>query len=484
MKRNIRYGLTAAIVGITGVAIAQKITIDRTKAPELGPPPPLSLPPVETRTLSNGMKLLVVEQHELPLADFALVIGSGAVTESSEQAGVAALTAQMLTEGTTTRNSLAIADQMAFLGVQMGASLSQQDPWDATLVYLHTPTAQLDSALALYADVVLRPSFPQEEFERIQKLKLTELLQRRDYAPAVANEAFAALVFGNANPYGRTTSGNEKSVGALKPSDLRTFYQTYFRPNNATLVVVGDVKPNDIERRIEALFGKWEKGDITPVTVTAPPKAGVTTIYIVDKPGAPQSSFRIGSVGVSRETKDYFALEVMNTLLGGSFTSRLNLNLREKHGYTYGAFSSFDMRKAAGPFVASAEVVATKTDSALVEFMKELRAIRDTVPADELSKAKRYLQLQLPASFETTTGVAGQLVPVSVFGLPLDYYNTYIQNIDAVTAADVQRVAQEYINPENLAIVIVGDRKLIEPALRRLNIGAISIRDMTGREMK
>jgi zinc protease len=373
---------------------------------------------------------------------------------------------------------------MAFLGVQIGASLAQESPWDATMIYLHTPTAQLDSALALYADVVLRPAFPTEEFERIRKLKLTELLQRRDFAPAVANEAFAALVFGSGSAYGRTTSGNETSVGALKTSDLQSFYQAYFRPNNATLIVVGDVKPDDIERRINALFGKWEKGDVSPATVADPPKGSATTIYIVDKPGAPQSSFRIGSVGVPRSTKDYFALEVMNTLLGGSFTSRLNLNLREKHGYTYGAFSNFDMRKSAGPFVASAEVVANRTDSALIEFMRELRAIRETVPAEELSKAKRYLQLQLPGSFETTTGIAGQLVPVSIFGLPLDYYNTYVQNVDAVTAADVQRVAQQYVNPDNLAIVIVGDRKTIEPSLRRLNIGQISIRDMTGREVK
>ena len=266
--------------------------------------------------------------------------------------------------------------------------------------------------------------------------------------------------------------------------DLRTYYQSSFKPNNSTLIVVGDVKPDQIERRINALFGGWQRGEVQPLTYADPPKAGSTTIYLIDKPGAAQSSFRIGSVGVPRSTKDYFALSVMNTILGGSFTSRLNQNLRETRGYTYGASSRFDMRRAAGPFTAAAEIVAAKTDSALIEFMKELNGIRQIVPPDELSRAKRYMQLQLPGNFETTQQIANALIPVALYDLPLDYYNNYVQNIEAVTQADVARVAQQYINPGSLAVVIVGDRKAIEQGLKSVNVGPISIRDISGQTIQ
>jgi zinc protease len=484
MMTRSRSSIALIALVVAGVAVAQAVKVDRTKAPALGTPPKLPVLPVETRTLDNGLKLMIVEHHELPVADFMLVLGSGVAMEQAAQAGVARLTAEMLTEGTKTRNSLQIADQMAYLGVQVGASLSSENPWESSMVSLHSPTGQLDSALALFSDIVLNPSFPAQEFDRLQKQRLTDLLQRKDYGPAIASEAFAAIIFGASHPYGRTTSGTEASVKGLKVSDLQLYYQTNYRPNNATLIVVGDVKPGDIERRIKTLFGNWQKSEITPPTYGVSTMGGATMVYIVDKPGAAQSSLKLGGIGVPRSTKDYFALEVMNTILGGSFTSRLNYNLREIHGYTYGAHSFFDMRKEAGPFVAQAEVVTAKTDSALIEFMKELRAIRETVPEEDLSKAKRYLQLQLPSSFETTGGIAGQLVPVSVFGLPLDYYNSYVQNIEAVTAADVQRVAKQYVNPDSISVIVVGDRKLIESRIRKLNIGAISIRDLTGKPVK
>jgi len=273
-------------------------------------------------------------------------------------------------------------------------------------------------------------------------------------------------------------------VKSLSTADLQSYYQASFRPNNTTLIIVGDVTPNQIEQKINSLFGGWQRAEVQPLAYTEPPKSSGTTIYLIDKPGAAQSSFRIGAVGVPRSTKDYFALNVMNTILGGSFTSRLNQNLRETRGYTYGAGSRFDMRRAAGPFTASAEIVAAKTDSALLEFMKELNGIRQAVPADELSRAKRYLQLQLPSNFETTQQIANALVPVALYGLPLDYYNNYVQNIEAITQADVARVAQQYINPASLAVVIVGDRKSIEQALKATNVGPISIRDLSGQPIQ
>ncbi|HUR00658.1 MAG TPA: pitrilysin family protein [Gemmatimonadaceae bacterium] len=474
--KTLSFGALLLMPSILGA----QATVDRTKPPELGPPPRVSLPPIVTRQLANGLKLMIVEHHELPLADFVLVVGSGTTSDQAGKTGVANLTASMLREGTTTRKSLEIADQISYLGVGLFPASS----WESSTLSLHTPTAQLDSALALFADVALHPTFPANEFERIRKNRLTELLQIRDQGPAIANIVFPAIVYGSSHPYGAPAIGTEASVKSLSTADLQAYYQANFKPNNSTLIIVGDVNPDQIEAKVNSVFGGWQRGDVRTLTYGDPPKASTTTIYLVDKPGAAQSSFRIGAVGVPRSTKDFFALSVMNSILGGTFTSRLMQNLRETKGYTYGASSRFDMRQQAGPFVATAEIVAAKTDSALIEFMKELNGIRQAVPPDELLRAKRYLQLQLPGNFETTQDIASALIPVAIYSLPLDYYNNYVQNIEAVTQADVARVAQQYINPGSLAVVIVGDRKTIEQALKGANIGPISIRDMAGQPIQ
>ena len=448
--------------------------IDLTVPPTLGPPPALRLPPITTRTLPNGLTLVVVEQHELPLVDVILDVRTGGEADPAEKAGAASLTAGMLTEGTTSRSSLQIADQAAYLGVRVGASSG----WEQSTVSLHAPTAQLDSALALFADVALHPAFNAPDLERVRKVRLTALQQVRDRGPAIADRAFATALYGEQHPYGRPLSGSEASVANLTRDDLVKFYSTFYRPNNATLLVVGDVRPDDMERRAINMFGGWTRADVPKVNESTASAPKATTLVLIDKPGAAQSSFRLGGIGVPRSTNDYFAIQVLNTILGGSFTSRLNQNLRETHGYTYGAGSGFSMRRTAGPFQASAEVVSAKTDSAFIEFMKELRAIRDTVPSDELAKAKRYLQLGLPEDFETTGSIAYQMLPLVTYGIPLDFYDTAVQKIGAVTQADVQRVARQYVNPDRLTIVIVGDRKLIEPGLRALNPGEIVIRDV------
>jgi predicted Zn-dependent peptidase len=477
MNSSLRFRSAVVLLALAALPLtADSQILDRSKPPVLGAPPSVALPPIMTRELPNGLKLMIVEHHELPIADFVLVVESGGTIDPQAKTGLSNLTAAMLTEGTTSRSSLDISDQAAFLGVGLSAS----SDWDASTIRLHTPTAQLDSALALFADVALNPAFPQNEFERIKKDRMTTLLQLKDRPTAIANQAYAAILYGSGHPYGRQLIGSEASVQALAPADLQGFYRTNFVPNNATLIIVGDVNPAQIEAKIVSLFGGWQRGTIAPVNMSEPPRASGTTVYLVDKPGATQSSFRIGAIGVPRSTKDYFALSVLNTILGGSFTSRLMQNLRETHGYTYGARSNFDMRKAAGPFTASAEIVAAKTDSALIEFMKELRSIRESVPGEELSKAKRYMQLGLPGEFETTQQIAAALVPIALYDLPLDYYNNYVKNVEAVTQADLQRVASQYINPASLAIVIVGDRKNIEPGLKAVNAGPIVLRDFFG----
>ena len=448
--------------------------IDLTRPPTLGAPPALRVPPITTRQLPNGLRIVIVEQHELPIADVILQIRSGGESDPAGRVGAAALTAALLTEGTTTRSALEIADQAAFLGVRVSAGSG----WEQSTISLHTPTAQLDSAMALFADIALRPAFPAPDLERVRKVRLTSLQQLRDRSPAIADRAYATALYGEQHPYGRPLAGTEASVASIARTDLQSFYDTFFRPNNATLLVVGDVRPDDVERRAQALFGGWARRDVPPPTNATAQTPKATTLVLIDKPGAAQSSFRIGGIGAPRSTTDYFALQVLNTILGGSFTSRLNQNLRETRGYTYGAGSGFSMRRLAGPFTATAEVVSAKSDSALIEFMKELRAIRDTVPSEELAKAKRYLQLSLPEDFETTGSIATQLLPLITYGIPLDFYNSAVENIGAITQTDVQRVARQYVDPDRLTMVIVGDRKVIEPGLRALRPGEIVIRDV------
>jgi zinc protease len=450
-----------------------------TQPPALGPVKPLTLPSVVERRLSNGLRVLIVEHHELPLADLMLIVRSGSEADPTPKAGLATLAANMLDEGAAGRSSLDIAEQISFLGISLGTGAA----FDQTRITLHTPVAQLDSALALMADVALRPDFPANEFDRVKKERLTALLQQRDRGPAIADVAFSYVLFGDEHPYGHPQIGNEASVGALAVGDVQAFYRTYYRPNNATIVVVGDVQPDDVARRLERFFGGWAAGAVPETRFPAAPSAGPRIVHLIDKPGSAQSSVRIGIVGVPRSTADYFPLVVMNTVLGGSFTSRLNQNLREDKGYTYGAFSTFDMRRSAGPFLATAEIVTEKTDSALIESMRELEGIRAPIPVAELEKAKSYIQLGLPSEFETTGGIAGRIIPVALYDLPLDYFNSFSQKIGAVTQADVQRVARQYVTPEQLQIIVVGDAKVIEPGIRAAGIGTVVRRDLSGKPL-
>jgi predicted Zn-dependent peptidase len=451
--------------------------VDRTRPPRLAPPTPVTMPTASERTLPNGLRLLVVPQPKLPLLDAVLLLRHGAEADPAGKEGLAALTATLLREGTATRTSPDIADQQAFLGVRLGSSASLEQ----TTITLHTPTAVLDSAFALMADLVLHPSFPDAEFSRVRSETLTGLLQLRDRAPAIADRAFAAIVFGDAHPYGRPTGGTETSVEAITRADVAEFWRTWYRPNAATLILVGDITVDEAERRARALFGAWERGPLPTLAAAPAPAPARTGITLIDKPGAPQSSFRLGSVAVARNTPDYHALMVLNTVLGGSFTSRLNNNLRETKGYTYGAGSSFGMRREAGPFTARAEIVAEKSDSALLEFMRELRAIREPLDAAELEKAKQYLILGFAERFETTGDVASQYVPLVTYGLPLDTWSGFQRGVERVTADDVQRVARQYVNPEALHIVIVGDRASIEAPLRATGVAPLQLRDAMGR---
>jgi predicted Zn-dependent peptidase len=466
---------------MTGVVLAlllvQGAAVDRTKPPTLPPPPALKVPAARTATLPNGLELTVVEAHKVPVVDVSLVIDAGAVRDPANLPGLASFTATMLQQGAGRRSALDIADETAFLGAQ----LSVVAGFDVATVTLHVPKRRLAAALDLLSDVVLRPTFPDSEVTRQRELRRTQLIQQRDEPVQMANVAFPAIVYGAAHPYGRPLAGNDSSVTGLTRERVTGFYGSFYRPNTARLLVVGDVTLEEARQLVTARLGAWTRGAAPNTPVGAAPQPAPRTIYLIDKPGAAQSVVRIGHVGPPRDTPDYFALQVLNTILGGAFTSRLNQNLRETHGYTYGAGSAFALRRAGGPFVAQASVVTAKTDSSLIEFLKELRRIRDeAVPAAELAKAKQYIILGLPGDFETTAGAAFRFRDLLVYGLPLDYYGGYVDRINAVSAADVQRAARRYIDPDKLDIVIVGDRSQIEAGLKALNEGPIVYRDLWG----
>ncbi len=444
---------------------------DRSVAPTPGPPPALKLPAIQTRTLSNGLPVWIAELHKVPVVHATLVVSSGAGADPRGKFGIASLTAEMLDEGAGNRNALEIADAVDYLG----ASLSTSSSSDASFVDLHVPVARLGDALPIMADVALRPTFPEGELQRVRAELLTSFLQAEDDPASLIRFAFPRLVYGAQHRYGTMTFGTAAAVKAFAVADFRQFHAQQYVPSNAALIVTGDVTAASVVARLESAFGQWKAATSPRTTIPAAAQLTTRQIYLVDKPGAAQSQIRIGWVGVPRSTPDYFALRVLNTILGGSFTSRLNQNLREEHGYAYGATSTFDMRGAAGPFYAAAGVQTDKTAEALTEFFKELDNIRTPIPAGEIEKAKNYLALQMPRNFETTESLAGSLAQMFVYHLPADYYATYTGRVRAITPADVQRVAERYIQPDKFAVVIVGDRKVIEPGIAALTLGPITI---------
>jgi predicted Zn-dependent peptidase len=448
---------------------------DRSKPPALGPVRALKLPPVQKLRLSNGVSVLVVEQHEVPVVQLNVVARAGAGADPRDKPGLASLTADMLDEGAGSRSALQISDELDYLG----ADLHTGAGWDSTSVGLHAPLKRFAAALPIFADVALRPTFPAGELDRVRKDRLTELLQLRDEPRAIASIAFANALYGRDHRYGTAVIGTEASVRALSRADLALFHERTFTPANSAIVVVGDVTAASVQKELEGAFGGWKAPPgSAPEAVPAAPQVGSRGIWIVDKPGSAQSEIRIGRIGPPRSTRDYFALTVMNTILGGSFTSRLMQNLREQHGYAYGARSSFDFRLSTGPFVAAAAVQTDKTAPALTEFFKELTAIGQTVTEAEVSKAKNYVALSFPSDVETTGDIAAKLAEQFLYDLPNDWLDSYVSRIGAVTLADVRRVATEYIDPGKVAVVVVGDRSKIEADVKALNLGPIKVQSV------
>jgi predicted Zn-dependent peptidase len=448
--------------------------VDRTRLPALGPDPSFTFPAIRKGALANGLRLWTVEHHDVPLVAFLLLLPTGAAADPSGRPGLAAMTGDMLDEGCGDRSALDVHDTLGRLGAQFDIEVGS----DATLLSLTTLARFAGPGLELVADMVRRPRFEQKEFDRVRELRLTRLLQLRDLAPAVADRAFAQLVYRD-HPYGHLSIGSEASLRDMTLAEVTRFHARSFAPSRATLIAVGDALHEELLGHAEQAFGGWTTDDNDPDSEIDPallelPATPPERLALVHREGSAQSELRIGHAAVPRSTPDYHALIVLNMILGGQFVSRINLNLREDKGFTYGARTAFDFRRGRGPFILQVSVQTDATAEAIRESHAELTAIRGPRPAtaEELTLARAALTRGYPRGFETAEQVARAAAQLALYGLPDDYFSQFVPRVSAVDSAEVTRVAREYLDPARLLTVVVGDREKIGASLARLDLGA------------
>jgi predicted Zn-dependent peptidase len=424
--------------------------------------------------LKSGLEVILAEVHDLPLVDLHLVVKTGGGANPPGSAGLADLCANMLDEGTKDRTAIEIADRIAYLG----ASLATGATWDASTVTLSTTARNLDAAMAIWADVILRPTFAEKELARVRDILLTAVSRRKDSPPTVASMVMARTLFGDKHPYAWPQAGVEESLKKLSVADVRHFYDTYYRPGNAAIIAAGDITEAALRKKLESALGDWKRGRAPAVTVPKPADADKTRIVLVDKPGAPQSSVRVGIVGIRRTDPDYFPVLLMNQILGGSFY-RLDMNLRERQQWTYGARSAFETRRTPGPATAGGEFVAAHTADAAAEILKEMRLIATVdVTDEEIGRAKDHFIKSFPSRFATRASTAALLGELAVYHLPDRYLVDYTKKLHAVTKADIRRVAAKHLKTDKMAVVVVGDRASQEPPLAKL--APVELRDLDG----
>ena len=454
---------------------------DRSKAPETGTPPELKLPKLQRVTLSNGLKVILAERHEVPLVNFTLAADAGFASDASTSAGTANLAMVVLTDGTRTRNALQISDDLESLG----ATLRGSSNLDLSFVSLSALTSKLDPSLNLFADVLLNPSYPENEVKREQKLVLAGIEREQNSPATLALRVLPALLYGAGHPYGNplTGSGTKESVSKLTREDLVKFHDTWLRPNNSTLIIVGDTTLKEVTPKLEKLLAGWRSGNVPAKNVKTVPVAAKSAVYLIDKPGALQSVIIAGVVAPPRATPDEIAIEAMNDTLGGIFGSRLNMNLREDKHWSYGAGSRLRDARSQRPFYAVAPVQTDKTKESMVEMNKEFRGMigNNPISADELKKIQANETLKLPGSQETLDALGVSIIDMVQFGLPDDYYDTYAGKVRALGTSDVNGAAKEVVRPDNLIWIVVGDHAKVEAGVRELNYGEFHLMDTEGR---
>jgi len=448
----------------------------RDQQPKAAPSKALQVPVPTSFRLPNGLTVIVSERPGLPIVAANLVLRTGSDANPSDKPGLANFTSAMLDEGTTTRSALQIADEV----FQLGGTLATGSTMDSIQVTAGSLKRTFPSMLNLVADVVRRPSFPAEEIERQRASRLAGLVQQRENPNAAANTAMLAALYGHGHAYGFTELGTEASNRAMNAADFQKFWTENFLPNNAALVVSGQITSAELKPLVEKAFGDWQPGTTTRRSLGTLTTTTARLVY-VDKPGAPQTQLRVASIGAPRSAPDYEQLLVMNESLGGLFSSRINLNLREEHGYTYGARSQFLFRRSAGPFLIASGVRTDVTAPAVSEIFKEVRSMRETPLApDELRLAKDSLIRSLPSEFETSARVTASTANLFIYDLGLDYYTKYPARVSAVTAEQVKAAAEKYVVPDKLIVVAVGDQSKIGPELGKLQLGAAEVRTADG----
>src|SRR6266567_9417468 len=479
MKQHKRLATLLSAIAFSIVVGAQaQQPLDRTKIPPPGKTPELRVPVWTKTMLGNGATLIVSERHGLPLISFSITFLGGANQfEPANRRGLAAITSLMLSEGTTTKTGDQLSDALQLLGTSVNTNIGSEE---GSMGFVST-ARNFEATLAILSDMMSNSTFPSEALERLRGRTLVGLTQAKDQPTIVSAQVFARVLYGGAHPYGQRPT--ETSVKAITRDDVMSFQKVYFQPGRAIITVVGDVNPAKIKGVVERTFAVWKKsGDKPSFDYPKLPELRPATIYLVDKPGSAQSVVNIGLPGPPRNTPDYFALLVLNHILGGQFQSRLNANIREQKGYSYGVNSFFSYGKGPGAFRAGGSIVSAKTDAALIEFMKEFRGIVGERPVtdEELQTARDSLIQALPQRFASVSAIGNSIASLIVQSLPDDYYQNYGKNISAVTKDDLARVAKQYIDLGHLAIVIVGDRASVEGPLKATGIAPITILDIDG----
>ncbi len=445
----------------------------RTGLPELGAPHDLKLPRLREDRLSNGLRILVAERHEIPVVNLWLDVNAGYAADQFATPGTARLTASLLTGGTSRRTALEISDELQMLGAQLNSGCNL----DMSTVYLSALKTTLDEALDLYSDIALHPAFPEADFQRQQQLQLSAIANEKVTPLQMALRALPPILFGPKHAYGAplTGSGTEESVSGMARSDIAGFHETWFKPGNATLIVVGDTTLAEIKPKLENFFGSWPGGKVPVKNLGLVPRPANPAVYLVDKPGALHSVVIAGTVAPAPAADNEIALETMNNVFGGTFGARLNMNIREDKHWSYGAGSVLYGARAQRPFLAYASVQGDKTADSISEMLKELAGMTGQKPVrpDELDKVKQQQIFELPGSHETMNAVGNLFGDLLQLGLPLNFYDTYVSRVSALTIPEIEACAQSLLDPKHMIWMVVGDRSAIEPALRALNLGEI-----------
>jgi len=452
------------------------MTVNRGELPLLGPDPPFSFPDVHRSALANGMRVWTIEHHAVPLVSFLALVPVGAAADPVERPGLAAVTSDMLDEGCGDLNALELHDTLGRIGGHLDSEIGS----DATILTLSSLARFADRGAVLLADMLRRPRLERSDFDRVRELRLNRLVQMRDMAPALADRAYTQLLYGS-HPYGHLSIGTESSLQGMSLDEVSAFHASMFLPARLTVIASGDASHDELAGLVERAFAGWSAPAtsvdrfVDPAALPAPrPLEG--RIALVHRPDAAQSELRIGHVAVSRSTPDYHALLVLNMILGGQFVSRINMNLREEKGYTYGARTLFEFRRGPGPFTLHASVQTEATVDAIHEAIGEIEAIRGDRPpsAQELELGRAALTRGYPRNFETAEQISRAAAQLALYDLPDDYFSTFVPKVLAVGADDVTRVATAHIHPKRLLTVIVGDRAKVAESLPRLNLGGVT----------